>query len=581
MQSDFLIDYYSDQDISPFQLNKLNRLLRQDLENSNLDSAGKKVDIIGKMIASQDLDSNLLAESLYYTGIYYKLKDDFSLCRKYLEKVITIKENIGKVDTIYSKALYNLGGLFARLGLYKLHETYTLKALDAEKLLYGERSAELISTYGSLITAYIELNESRKALGLTEIAYETASLNETKARPSDLAFMYNNIGVLHSSLRDYSKSLVFFDKAEEIFSRSEYAVNELLINLYRNKSTALSILGKTDEAEIYFNKAIKLALTDYSRSAYLQLSDYAQRLAKSGQIKTGASIMTNLIDRIEKRTSRDSLDYFDVLVLYAEFLRQYDIENQEALRCYERSISFFERHGDQFLKFEAAMGKALLLEDSGELEKSLLTLQSVLFGTKTDDLFSNPDPDLINANNYFLNLLKTKYQILKKQYGKTGDKEMLVAAARTAEIIISLLDRIRINISEEESRLLLGNRFRDAYVNIIDDYNRLLLLTGDQSFFIKAFEYSEKSKIAGLLASTRELKATEFHIPENLAENEKELQNEIAILNDRLSGKTYSGDRSAALIKMWKDNLFTVTLRRDSLVKVFEREYPDYYSITG
>ena len=579
-QYDFL-NYSSDEKdiLSPSQINRHNRLLRQDLENGNLDSAGKKVEFIEKMIEGQNLDSSLLAESLYYTGIYFKLKDDINLSRKSLEKVIAIKENIRKVDTIYSKALYNLGGLFARSGLYRLHEYYTLRALNVEKLLYGENSKELITTYGSLITAYIELNESKKALNLTDIAYKTALINETEARPSDLAFLYNNIGVLYSSLRDFSKSLIFFEKAEEFYLQSDLIYKEPIINLYRNKSYVLGNLMQKEAAELYFDRGVKLALADYSRSAYLQLNDYAQKLASSGNIKKGNSIMTNLIDRVKKITLVDSLDYFEVLVLYAEFLRQSGIENQEALSCYEKSISFFERHGDQFLKFEAAMGKALLLEESGEIEKSLLTLQSVLFGTKTDDLFSNPDPDLINANNYFLNLLKTKYQILKKQYGKTGDKEMLVAAAGTAEIIISLLDRIRINISEEESRLLLGNRFRDAYVNIIDDYNRLLLLTGDQSYFIKAFEYSEKSKIAGLLASTRELKATEFHIPENLAEIEKELQNEIAILNDRLSGKTYAGDRSAALIRMWKDNLFTVTLRRDSLVKVFEREYPDYYSI--
>ena len=63
----------------------------------------------------------------------------------------------------------------------------------------------------------------------------------------------------------------------------------------------------------------------------------------------------------------------------------------------------------------------------------------------------------------------------------------------------------------------------------------MLQETGDKAFLEKAFEYSEKSKVAGLLASTRELKATHFHIPEEIAELERKLKLEISYYDEKIS----------------------------------------------
>ena len=70
-----------------------------------------------------------------------------------------------------------------------------------------------------------------------------------------------------------------------------------------------------------------------------------------------------------------------------------------------------------------------------------------------------------------------------------------------------MLEKVRINISEEDSRLILGDRYRDSYLNAIRDFNLLYHLTGDQVYLEDAFEFSEKSKVAGLLTATRELNA--------------------------------------------------------------------------
>ena len=51
--------------------------------------------------------------------------------------------------------------------------------------------------------------------------------------------------------------------------------------------------------------------------------------------------------------------------------------------------------------------------------------------------------------------------------------------------MISLLDKIRSSISEEDSRLILGNRFRDKYLNAIHDFDLCYRRTGKSLFLRK------------------------------------------------------------------------------------------------
>ena len=565
--------------VSVSDIPTVNLALRNSLVKGNYKEAKKLADSIGSILRKVRPDSTILAESLYFLGIYYKVTDNIDSTLFYLERVISIKEKTGERDSIYSKALYNLGGLYSRMGLFRQHEDVTLKALAVEKMNYGEDSPELISTYGSLITAYIQLNQFKKAIELTDLAYRIAREHEKDAFPSHIGFLYNNIGVLYSSMRDYSKSIIFYDKAEEFYSKASDVSKEAIINLYRNKSNTLNNLDRKDEADHYFRLGVEMAGTDYSISAYLYLSEYAQKLGNRGEVMAGDSVLRDMIRRIEKREGKKSQDYFEALVLYADYLRLFKLDMALALKYYQQSMDFFDSYGDELLRFEAAIGVAKIFSEKDEFENSLNAVQKLLFPNGIPDLFLNPDPNSLNADNDYLNLLRTKYQILKTQYKKTNEEKVLVESAKTAEVIISLLERLRINISEEESRLMLGNKFRDSYVDVIDDYYKLLTLTGENHYLDKAFEYAEKSKIAGLLASTRELKATEFHIPEKLAEQEKNLQAEISLLNDLLSGKSSAEEKNEALENKLKNNLFLATLKRDSLIKVFEREYPDYYAI--
>ena len=72
--------------------------------------------------------------------------------------------------------------------------------------------------------------------------------------------------------------------------------------------------------------------------------------------------------------------------------------------------------------------------------------------------YINPAIENLKPDRTSLRILKLKYNILWDIYKKSGDQKSLEAASNTSELIVSLLDKVRINISEEESRLNIGRQ---------------------------------------------------------------------------------------------------------------------------
>ena len=269
---------------------------------------------------------------------------------------------------------------------------------------------------------------------------------------------------------------------------------------------------------------------------------------------------------------------------YADYLREYRIDNLKSLECYEKCIEHLNKNQqDIVLRIPVYIGYSLSLDEGGDPVKALTTIQSLLvsiYDTKIGPgKYDNPDKENLIADKKSLKIFKTKYKILWDIYRQSSDQKVLEAAAQTAELVILLIEKVRINISEEESRLVLGDRYRDSYLNAIHDFNLLYRKTGSRNFLEKAFEYSEKSKAAGLLTSTRELKATQFHVPSDVADFEKKLQRDLSLFNARIAEEISKDKPDTFLINNWNENLFETTRLRDSLILVFEQQYPDYYSI--
>ncbi len=396
--------------------------------------------------------------------------------------------------------------------------------------------------------------------------------------------MYGNIGICYTRLSDYSKAALYLEKAESVYNQIPFLDEAVYINLLNNLAANYFLMGLTKKSDEYFNKGFEMARTSNSIMSLNFLNSFAIVLARAGKVAEGEELILNSLAKAKKSSGPDSKDYFEVLKNYAEYLREYKMDMANSRLQYEKCNAYLETHDeDIFLKNPVILGYAIVLTETGDSGKALDIIQQLLFSRipgKTDySAVENPEIDLIEPDQWSLEVLKAKYRILWDIFKKSQNWGYLLAASGTSELIVDLLDKVRINISEEDSRLILGDRYRDFYLFAIRDFELCFRHTGDPEFREKAFEFSEKSKVAGLLASTRELKATQFHIPDIVADLERRLKTEIGVYSAKIAEEDGKKIPNATLLGEWKEVVFEATSKRDSLIKLFEKQYPDYYLI--
>lgn len=554
------------------------------LTSKDTAKAGEVVVKILQRIKNAGISTDNLSNSYYYSGLYYSMVNE---CNKAINSLnhcaslLLSKNNKTRDDSIrYQKVLYNLSVVYAKLGNENQYETYALNSLLESKKIYGASNPEVLKYYTPLISAQIEQKEYEKAKSNSNEALLIVNNNLATVPPVNVSDIYYDLGVCYARLADFSKAKIYFDKSESIYLDPKLQKSDGYINLLNSLAIIYNELSLNDQAEIYYKKGVQLSRYVNSELAYNLISSYSFFLARKKDIFNAEKLLQEAVNRAKGSTPEV---YYEVLKNYANFLNQNNIDLPKSISCYEQCLTYLDNSQNVILRNSVYTGYATALGANGETEKALGVIESLLMpGLKSNtisDNYVNPASTELKADPNTLKMLGIKYNLLWDLYNKTGDQGAIEAASKTSELTVTILDKVRINISEEESRLKLGDKYREPYINAIKDFNLLYHKTKNSRFLEKAFEYSERSKVAGLLASTRELKAAQFHIPVKTGNFELELQKEISFLNARISEETASMQPNEKLIANCKENLLKYTIKKDSLVSIFEKQYPEYYAL--
>jgi len=570
------------------EVSKLNESLKLSLKSiiSGGDAKQSRVLIekISQKLTADNISDSVLSESYYLIGIYHLLTKSFNESIRYLDLCISFKVKKNEYDEHYAILLYNIGLAYLNLGELKKHEEYLSRSLEIEKKLHDESSPLLASIYLSLGGAYSELQENKKALNYFNSALAIANSKPDSVPPLTKVDLFSSLGECYIRLADFSKAKIYLDKAESLHKQFNFKLSENYINLMNSLAITYGSLNLPSEAGEYYKKVIPIAIANNSPMAYNIINSYSVFLANNGEKQKGEELLKDALERAKASIKLFPRTYIEVLTNYASYLRVFRIDNRKSLECYRICLEYLRRNDqDLSLKTSVSVGYSLSLDEAGELGKALEVIQSLLIPEQTRgkerDKYANPDLEKVKSDGISLKILNTKYKILWDIYKKSDDRRILEFASNTSELIVALLEKVRINISEDDSRLILGDRYRNSYLNAIRDFNLLYTKTNDSHYLEKVFEYSEKSKVEGLLTSIRELNATQLNIPSGIGDYEKKLQVDINLYNARLSDEMASERPDSALINKWKENLLEATRSRDSLILIFEQKYPVYYAI--
>ncbi|NMC42126.1 MAG: CHAT domain-containing protein, partial [Bacteroidales bacterium] len=524
----------------------------------------------------------LLAKGYYYAGASLahtnKVRNSFDFFRKAIEIF-----NIYPDDTLKSRIIYFMGYAANITGDHLASDRYFNEALFLKKKIYGENSEELMTAYLSSAIAKINLRDFEGAKSIIDEIIEKTRRNIIRPSPSDLALLYQNRGVALANLSEQRQAILNMLKSLEIHEKYELPVDDDRLNLLNNIATTYYYLKEYDKCIEYFEKGLRYTndiLTVHSRDLAV---NYALILGRLGYHERGRQILENLYNRFRKEYGDVSEESAEIALNYADYLRIYRLDMSKFLLIYKRCYNFAETHpwNINFLT-RLSLGYSLYLIDQGNYRAAHDTVTIMLCRNSDieipEDLFFNPDPGLLHNDKTTLDILKAKYLALEGLYDTEKDFRYLDLAVRTAEIMTTVIENIRFRLGEEESRILLGERFRDTYLTGIAVNRKCYDITSDPAYIDKAFGYMEKGKAASLLTSVRENLGIRYHVPEQLAGLEKETRLRIGYYESRINDIANSPHPDENAYRTFSGLLLDELARKDSVMAVIEKGYPGYYS---
>jgi CHAT domain-containing protein len=553
------------------------------INGQSIEPVDKLIDTVRYFLDNKAIkDIAEIINACYYSGYYYIKISNYDEALFFSRKAADLCETNNKIsELIYVKCLNNNAICYQRMGDFYKSIEYFERCLNKDVIKSGSYPEIEASLYQSLAYNYFYLGDNERSIDYANKGLIVINRNKIKSQDlSTLRLLYTTKGSAYSSMLNYIQAIINLEKAESYYDQ-EGVTDSYYGNMLDNLAIAYHFSDMKARSYSYFEKGMRFLKNDTSFMAFSLTRNYAVVLANDHNVDKGEKLLTDFLLKVEQSSENSSRNYYLMLSEYCDFLSDYRTGYDKTEGVFKQCYKYVNNHlWDRNLRNKVTLGYAKFLNKTGKTEVALDSLQALLFDADElsgrHDILSNPEP---KPTGEAIDLLKSKFSMLKSEYARTGEFKFLQAAANTSEAIIKVLEKIRLNIGEEGSRLKLGDRYRGIYIETIDCFKECYSKTKDGKYLEKIFTYSEKSKVASLLASTREMKAIHTYIPDSLADIERETQRNIGILDSKITEVEQQDKPERSKIQQWKDELISVTEKRDSLIGYFEKNFPSYYSL--
>ncbi|MCD6112881.1 MAG: tetratricopeptide repeat protein, partial [Bacteroidales bacterium] len=482
--------------------------------------------------------------AMYYQniGIVYAIKGDYNKAMLFFKKNLKINEKLLKKDDPNFALIYlNIGRLLNLTGKYVEALEYHDKAENIYKTKFDENYSNLAVVYLNKGTIYSSQSDYNKALSYFNKALSIFGKNY-KANNPQILKTYMNIGYVYKKQGDFNNALKYYYK-----SMSNNKDLPSLIKTYRNLANCYKALDNIKKANYYYNLSIKKAKETFGNNStelalsYLYYGDFC---SQRNNFKKGLILLNKA---------------------YTIYLKQFGAKNRDVSNCLSRIGILYKKQG----KYKKA------------LEYFQKSITSILPEYNNTNIYSNPDEDKLIYDYYLLNALNNKGEALLELYEKdTHNINDIIESFKTYSLSIKLLEKIRFSYLSEESKLLLTERETVIFPNAIKAALILYSKTENPEYYEYAYSFSEKSKAAILLASMKDSEAEELaKIPQNIQLERKNLKQDIALYKKFIYEENHKTNPGKEKIKFWKNKLFNMNNKYDSIIKTIEKEYPEYYHL--
>lgn len=478
----------------------------------------------------------------------------------------------------------NLGIENYRAGNYEEAAEKFKISLNIKKAEQGSHSVDMGNTYTNLGAVNRRLYNLDDAM----LYYDSAGYVFLEHYGQDhlrLGAVYHNQGNLLRDRREVNSALSYYNNALRIFLNNER--KDWAATLYNNIGIAYWMSGRIDEAIDSYFSSMELRTVIDPASVAFPAGNLALCYREKGEMKIAENYYRISIDAITENLGSDHPNLATNLMNYGLFLID---DVNDPVRGYEMLVRardiFLENFGERGdLVARIYMNLGYYHELTGDNNNALYHYQKSLTANSSSfnslEISDNPGPDdHIYSPDYMLASLKHKAFALYNLGISTGEREYFESSLGVYRIAMNFIDRIRMGHHTEESKLLLAENEHETFMQAIQVSWKLHEQTGDERFVEEAFNFSERSKSASLLASFRDFEARSFGgVPEELLERELELKRGIAAYRELIYEEQRLVEADNDRISMWQERVFSLEIDLRQLIGRLEKEYPDYYSL--
>lgn len=569
-------------DSSAIRLAEINETLLRILEREkNSPASGKLALSIENLIDQGKItDTLLLSDSRYVLGHYYLSNNSYKMASENFSFSAAYREKIGLADRRYALGLTNEAIALLRAGDYARAFLQGKMGLDARRAVSGNDSSALAANYLNLASICLELNDSERTVTLAEAGLRIARAYPAMVKPKIKADLYQVIGLSLYRTSEYTKSLVYCREALRLYDlETEGSIDSKLL-IMNTISQLYRRLNQPREAEESFRKGLAVKAGGNIQNKYLLYINYADFLAESGRKDEGEKVLNDGISEVRKEFGENSREYCMMLASAGEFVNRTTGNPKRALEIYDECFPYLESH-----PWDVSMKKYLLVKyaetlfDAGMYKKVLEVSDELALSGKTGKIDVLPVDSGLRFSEDDLLILQLRYRALNALARDNGTTDCLREAVETGRMLASLYDRQRLDMSEDESRTNLSGYSREIYAGMIENYVQLYERNRDRESLEGLFEFTERSKVAGFLASMREVNAAKFSLPAELVELDNEIRREIGLYRELIDVEQVKTMPDTLRIATWESVTFRLLRSRDSLVRIFEERYPSYYNL--
>ena len=516
----------------------------QSINDSTLFYWKKALKIRKKILSENHIK---VAHSYNNIGIVYWNKSEYDLALQYYFKSLQIKRELfGEKHTSVASSYNNVGIIYFDKNEYDLALQYYFRSLQIRKELLGEKHILLAGNYNNIGVVYNDKNEYDLALEyyLKALQIRKELLGE---KHTSVALNYNNIGIVYYDKKEYDLALEYHFKALQIRK-------ELLGEKHTDAADSYNNIG----AVYTYKNEYDLALEYYFKS--LQI-----RKELLGEKHTEVSKCYNNIGFVYNSKNKYDLAlqyYFKNIKLYKELLGEKHILEAEN----------YYNIGDVYLN------KSENVQALQYYQKAIAA--SLRNFNDTVNVYSVPlINDYLNWD-YLLEALQTKAKIFADMnitLPKFQTSAKLEISLRHYQACDTLISQVRKDMKTKSDKIALGTIASEVYKGAVDVCKTLSEFQNSDMVRYNqlAFYFSEKNKSSVLLESLAGAEAQKFAgIPDTLLKKENKLQIDIALYK-----KVLAEESDSLTETRFQDKLFKANRSYDSLITVFENNYPEYYEL--